>query len=193
MSDADTKKPSTVGASEKVPATADAKSSIAELASQLTVPDIEVARAAKRALWEKVRQSGRPGAATERQAVVGELLPLLHAGQSEAVFREVLWMLSEIGADESVPKIAALLADPAAREDARMALERIPGPRSLAALKAALATAPDDFKINLAQSLRARGMSVPGLPCQKLTPTKQTKVKPMPPKKPVEKAPPAKQ
>ena len=86
-------------------------------------------------------------------------------------------MLSEIGTGSSVASIVPLLSNAPAREDARMALERIPGDESFAALKSALDAAPDDFKLNLAQSLRARGAQVPGLPCEKLKPTKPTHVK----------------
>ena len=83
-------------------------------------------------------------------------------------------MLSEIGGDESVEPIAALLGDEAFREDARMALERIPGERSLAALRAALQAAPEGFRPHLVQSLRARGekLDPEKYPCRKLIPTK---------------------
>ena len=64
------------------------------------------------------------------------------------------------------------------QQDQTSGLQRIPGEKSLAALQAGLAVAPQDFKINIAQSLRARGVTVPGLPCQKLVPTKKTNVKP---------------
>jgi hypothetical protein len=57
-------------------------------------------------------------------------------------------------------------------------LQRIPGDKSLAALKAGLAAAPDDFKPNIAQSLRQRGEEVPGIPCAKLVPSRKTNVKP---------------
>ena len=86
-------------------------------------------------------------------------------------------MLSEIGGDESVEPIARLLSDKDLREDARCSLERLPGDKAVAALKTALATAPADFKPNIAQSLRARGVTVPGLPCRKLVPTRKTGVK----------------
>ena len=157
---------------------AGSKAGIAESAPQLADGDVEVARAAKRSMWKTVRRVGRPGAEDEKRVVVAELVGLLQEGQPAAVYREVLRMLSEIGAAESVGAIAVLLSNKTAREDARMALERIPGEESLAALKSALETAPADFKTNLAQSLRARGMQVPGLPCRKLKPTKQTKVTP---------------
>jgi len=85
-------------------------------------------------------------------------------------------MLSEIGSDESVKPLAALLQKPQLREDARMALERIDVEAALAALQAALTTAPEDFRPNLAQSLRRRGVNVPGVPSARLVPTKQTSV-----------------
>lgn len=149
------------------------------VAAIMTDPDFQIARAAKRAVWKIVRHCGRPGAPAERTAVVTELDAVLAATDSAAVRREVLWMLSEIGGDGSVPGIANLLADKTSREDARMTLERIPGKASLAALREGLKAAPDDFKTNLAQSLRARGEEVPGLPCEKLVPTHKTIVEPV--------------
>ena len=104
------------------------------------------------------------------------LLELLAHDQPGALRREVLWMLSEIAGDESVDSVAALLKNKELREDARMALDRIPGAKSLAALQAALEETDDDFKHNIAQSLRNRGFEVEGVPCHKLVPTKKTKV-----------------
>ena len=147
------------------------------LAGVLADKDIEGSRAAKRALWRIVRHAGRPGADGERNAVVLELVAVLGDHKTDVVQREVIWMLSEIGGDESVAPIARLLVDADLREDARMSLQRIPGDTSIAALRAALAAAPDDFRPNLAQSLRARGVDVLGIPCRKLVPTKRTEVK----------------
>ena len=141
--------------------------------------DLEVARAAKRALWKIVRHAGRPGAAKEKQAAAARLTPLLGDRQPVAVRREVLWMLSEIGGVKQVDKIGALLSDKELREDARMVLQRMPGKSSVKVLRAALEAAPEDFKLNIAQSLRQRGVEVPGLPCVKLSPTKKTNVKPV--------------
>ncbi len=149
------------------------------LAKVMKDDDMEVARAAKRALWRIVRHAGRPGAAKQKQAVAARLTPLLGDRQPAAVRREVLWMLSEIGGAKQVDKIAALLSDKELREDARMVLQRIPDKSSLKALRAALEAAPEDFKLNIAQSLRQRGVEVPGLACVKLAPTKKTNVKPV--------------
>ena len=141
--------------------------------------DIEVSRAGKRALWKIVRHAGRPGAEQEKQAVVVRLRELLGSDQPPSVRREVLWMLSEIGGNESVNDIAALLPVEGLREDARMVLDRIPGSESFDALKQEMRIGADDFKQNLAQSLRKRGLNIRRLKCVKLVPTKQTKVKPL--------------
>lgn len=147
------------------------------LATLLSDSDVEVSRAAKRAMWRIVRHAGRPGADEERKTVVVELAALLEAGQPAPVLREAMWMLSEIGDDQSVPGIGRFLADKDLREDARMTLQRIPGDTSLAALKAVLADADEEFKPAVAQSLRARGVEVPNVPSRKLVPTKKTNVK----------------
>ncbi|MHC4583567.1 MAG: HEAT repeat domain-containing protein [Planctomycetota bacterium] len=149
------------------------------LARVMTNKDLEVARAAKRGLWKVVRHAGRPGAGKMKGEVSDRLVELLGDDQPVPVRREVLWMLSEIGNRKSVKSIAALLSDAELREDARMALQRIPTKAALAALRAALINATDDFKLNIAQSLRQRGVEVPGLDCVKLIPTKKTNVKPL--------------
>jgi len=149
------------------------------LAAVMTDDEIEVARAAKRALWKIVRHCGRPGAGSENRAVAIELVALLDDDVPTSVRREVIWMLSEIGGNKCIEPIADLLLDKELREDARMALERIPGKRSLGALEGALEDVPQDFRLAVAQSLRRRGVKVPGLPCVKLVPTKQTDVKPL--------------
>ncbi len=149
------------------------------LAKVMTDDELEVARAAKRALWKIVRVAGRPGAGNERRAVVGKLVELLDDEQPVPVRREVLWMLSEIGTRRSVKPMAALLSNRDLREDARMVLQRIPSKGAIAALRAGLQSCPEDFKLNIAQSLRQRGVKVSGYPCVKLVPTKKTNVKPL--------------
>jgi HEAT repeat protein len=149
------------------------------LAKVMTDDNLEVARAAKRALWKIVRHTGRPGANKERRAVEKELTGLLGRKQPVAVRREVLWMLSEIGARISIKPIAGLMRNKNLREDARMALERIGSKRAVTTLKAAFEKAPEDFKPNIAQSLRKHGEEVDGYPCKKLVPTKKTDVKPL--------------
>lgn len=150
---------------------------VIHLVEVMTDSDMETARAAKRALWKIVRHVGRPGARMERKAVAEKLVESINKGTIDAR-REVLWMLSEIGNDESVPSVAALLFSKELREDARATLERIPGDESLSALKSALATGPAEFKPAIAVSLRTRGVMISGYPNQKLVPKKKTGVKP---------------
>jgi HEAT repeat protein len=154
-------------------------SAVKPLAEVMTNKNLEVARAAKRGLWKVVRHVGQPGAARMKREVIDRLVELLGDDQTVPVRREVLWMLSEIGNRKSVKSIAVLLSDAELREDARMALQRIPIKASIAVLRAGLINATDDFKLNIAQSLRQRGVKVPGLDCIKLIPTKKTNVKPL--------------
>jgi hypothetical protein len=53
-----------------------------------------------------------------------------------------------------------------------MALQRIPGERSLSALKSALTTVPEEFRYNIAEALRKRGVAITEYPSQKLVPKK---------------------
>ena len=145
---------------------------VQSLALVMTDDDLEVARAAKRAMWKIVRHTGRPGAVNAKQKVVAKLCGLLGADQPVSVRREVVWMLSEIGGMRAIRPLAELLSDKNLREDARGALERIPIARAVQALKAGFEVAPEDFKPNLAQSLRKRGVKVEGYPCVKLVPKK---------------------
>jgi len=153
---------------------------VAALAEVMTDEDMEVARAAKRALWKIVRHAGRPGADKERRAVAAHLSGLLADDTPVPVRREALWMLSEIGEKELIKPIAGLMTNKELREDARMVLERIPGKASVAALRAGFKTSPEGFKGNIAQSLRKRGRKVRGYECVKLVPTKKTTVKTLP-------------
>jgi HEAT repeat protein len=141
------------------------------LVAVMTDPDFEISRSAKRALYKIVRHAGRPGAKKEARAVEEELIPLLQHS-AVPVRREVLWMLSEIGGDDAVAPMAALLTDKEVREDARCALMRLPGRKATAALKSAFSSAPEDFKFALAESLRARGEKVNGYPSKKLVPAR---------------------
>lgn len=141
------------------------------VAALMTDPDFEVARSAKRALWNIVHYAGRPGASAAAKAAEAELLPLL-GHQAASVRREVAWMLSEIGGNDSVEALAPLLADREVRDDARCALERLPGAKAVKAMRDALKTVPEDFRYALAESLRKRGEKVSGYPSRKLVPTR---------------------
>lgn len=150
---------------------------VAPLAEVMAAKDTETHRAATRALWKIVRHAGRPGAGGEAAAVSAKLIGVLQAGAAGNVAAEVAWMLSEIAGPEAVASLSKLLASKELREHARAALQRIPGDESLAALKAGLAAAQGDHKPAMAESLRRRGVEVPDVPCEKLKPTRSTKVK----------------
>lgn len=141
--------------------------------------ELEIARAANRAIQNIVYYAGRPGAEDEAKAVAAELLKLLGDSQPLQLRRDVLWMTWQIAGEEAVEPVAALLANAELHEDARMALERLPGDKATAALKAALAKATDAQKPALAHSLRVRGVETPGVPGMRLVPTKKTSVKPV--------------
>ncbi|MCB1125283.1 MAG: hypothetical protein KDM81_02225 [Verrucomicrobiae bacterium] len=139
------------------------------LSDLLVHEDFEVARSAKRAIWKIVRHAGRPGADAEARAVEQALIPLL-AHFSAPVRREVLWMLSEVAGEDAAAPIARLLQDREVRDDARCALQRIPGQQATMMLQVALQTAPEEFRYNLAEALRKRGVKVEGYPSKKLQP-----------------------
>jgi len=140
---------------------------------------LEIARAAQRAIQNIVYYAGRPGVEGGAKAVAAELLKLLGDSQPVQLRRDVLWMTWQIAGEEAVAPVAALLNNAELREDARMALERLPGGKATAALQAALATAADGDKPALAHSLRVRGVETPGAPDLRLKPTKKTAVQPV--------------
>lgn len=141
------------------------------LAELMQDAEMETARSAKRAIYQIIRYAGRPGAEEEARAVEAELISGLQ-NPKPSIRREILWMISEIGGDNSVEPAAALLKDSEVREDARCALQRIPGAKSLRALKTALTEVPEDFRFNIADSLRKRGEPITDYPSKKLVPTK---------------------
>ena len=141
--------------------------------------ELEVARAANRAIQNIVFHAGRPGAEDEAKAVAAELLKVLGDTYPLQLRRDALWMTWQIAAEEAVESVAALMADAELREDARMALERLPGEKATAALNVALAAAAETGKPALAHSLRVRGVATPGVPDMRLVPTKKTSVKPV--------------
>jgi hypothetical protein len=88
-------------------------------------------------------------------------------------------MIWQIAAEDAAGPVAALLGDPDLHEDARMALERLPGRAATAALQAALDTASVADQPALAHSLRVRGVEVHGVPDLRLVPTRETSVEPV--------------
>jgi len=142
------------------------------LAALMQDPQFETARSARRAIERIVADAGRPGAEAKRQAIARELIAVLESRPPTRIARDLLWLASEVAGDNAVPALAAWLNHPDLREDARQVLHRLPGDAALAALRAAFASAPEEFKPNLAYSLRARGVSIAGYPDAKLLPTR---------------------
>ena len=142
---------------------------IAPLSDLLVHENFEIARSARRAMENIVRHAGRPGASKEALAVEKALVPLL-GHYNTRVRRDALWMLSEIATDASVGAMARLLRDREVRDDARMAIQRVPGETATMMLQIALNAAPEDFRYNLAEALRKRGVKVEGYPSKKLQP-----------------------
>ncbi|HET6385684.1 MAG TPA: HEAT repeat domain-containing protein [Armatimonadota bacterium] len=128
------------------------------LGDLLSSPDKGVAKSAKGALETIALYAGRPHAAAEAHAVSEELLKIAASDSPIPARAEALRMLGFTADRRSVPAIARLLNDPAVRDEARMALERIPGRESLDALRSAVRTAPEEFKPNLEQSVYNRGL-----------------------------------
>ena len=133
---------------------------LASLADLMSGTDKGVARAATQALQHITHYATRPGApAGEKRRVALELLKIAGAPRPRMVRSEALDAVGFIGDAQSVPLLARLLGDAEVREDARLALERIPGQESLLALQAARQSAPADFAPALRQSLYNRSLS----------------------------------
>jgi hypothetical protein len=152
---------------------------VPQLAKIAASDEMEVARAANKAIQNIVYYAGRPGAEDEAAAVAAELLKLLGDDQSLQLRRDALWMTWQIAGEEAVEPVAVLLSHAELREDARMALERLPGDKATAALQQALEAATGLEKAPLAHSLGVRGIEVSGVPDQRLVPTRETAVKPV--------------
>lgn len=142
---------------------------VAPLADLMASTDKGASRAATEALGRIAHYAARPGATpSETQAVAIELLRVATAPRPRMVRAEALHLLGFVGNGNTVPPLARLLDDKEVREDARLALERIPGPQSLRALEDALRRAPADFKPNLRQSLHNRRLTRPTAGAQPL-------------------------
>ncbi|MBI3923021.1 MAG: HEAT repeat domain-containing protein [Armatimonadetes bacterium] len=132
---------------------------IGPLAELIGSTDRGVAKAAREALQNITHYAARPGAQKEARAASAELLKVAASTAQKAVRAEALNFLGFVGDDRAVPGIRKLLADADVRDEARMALERIPGNASLQALQRAHKSAPEDFKPNLEQSLHNRRLT----------------------------------
>jgi hypothetical protein len=145
-------------------ATQDASSlgpeAVKPLADLMKLDDRTKGRAAKLSLQAVVHNAAAPGNEAQKKAVAAELLKLASTPSYPRIVRsELLHWVGLIGGPDEVPGLAKLLSDRIIREDARMALERIPGDESLQALQKAATSGATDFRKNIAQSLHNRGLT----------------------------------
>ena len=91
-----------------------------------------------------------------RKKLVARLTAMLSGSTSADGKRFICRQLSIAGTAESVPALAALLADSELGDMARYALERIPDPAAAAAMRTALAKASGKQKVGLINSLGER-------------------------------------
>ncbi len=120
--------------------------------------DPGAAKAAGEAINRIVHNAARPEAVKERGAAAQQLVRLIGGEQPRQVRADALKLLGFVGGPGEVNAIAELLNVPAIREDARMALERIPDPSAETALKNSARTVPSDYRAAIDQSLRHRKM-----------------------------------
>lgn len=138
---------------------------IAPLAELAESEDLGIAHAALAAIGTITSHAGRPGAPEEREAVANALADVLDDVADDQSRRELLHHLGLVASDKQVPVLAALLDDPAVGDDARIALERVPGDAATDALVKALQSSPEDVQVRVAVALARRqaGEAVPVL------------------------------
>lgn len=116
--------------------------------------------AAGRAAWEAMQRivsnAARPGAPDEARAAADALRQIAGPGQPRAVRADALQLLGMVGGAADTSVLAGLLEETVVRDDARMALERIPGPAADDALRRAARTCPPEYRPAIDQSLRHR-------------------------------------
>ncbi|HLK57557.1 MAG TPA: HEAT repeat domain-containing protein [Chthonomonadaceae bacterium] len=123
--------------------------------------DKGIAKAATEAMRVIAHHAARTGF-REAGMVSSELLKIAASDKPIMVRSDALQLLGCIGNTRFVPGLVKLLADPKVQEEARMALERIPGIAPLDALQAAAKQAEADhsgFAQNLEQSLYNRTLT----------------------------------
>jgi HEAT repeat protein len=113
-------------------------------------------RAARLAMEVIVSDAGAPGAGGKRAAVSRAICEVLKSEQPAATRAVEMRMLGLVGGDEVVPTLVGLLADKDVADDARQALERIPGQAATMALLQALSAAPVERKPGFVNSLGRR-------------------------------------
>lgn len=129
---------------------------IVPLAEVMAGPDPAAAKAAGVAMGRIVHASGRPGAGGAASQAADELVRLIGPDRPRNVRSEALRYLGFIGGTAQADAIAAQIADTDIREDARMALQRIPGQAAERALQKAKREGPLDYADAIDRSLSDR-------------------------------------
>lgn len=129
---------------------------IVPLAAILVGKDLHAARAAEEALRRIVYHVGRPGALVEQAAAAEELGKVLEPSTPRRGRAEALYLLGILGHPAAVRQVVACLQREDVREDARMALQRIPGREAKQALQRALAGASGEYRQGLVGAMKAR-------------------------------------
>jgi HEAT repeat protein len=119
--------------------------------------DPAAAKAAGEAIRRIVHHAGRPGATAETKSACAQLQRLAGKEYPREVRTNAIGFLGSIGDKDAVPALVALLPDKEVSEDARMALERIPGREADTALRTASRSMPESREA-LEQSLRHRNI-----------------------------------
>lgn len=110
-------------------------------------------RVAEEALQAIVHHASRPGAESERAAVEAALIDELDQLDDQYRKTYAIRLLSFVGADAAVDRLAGLLKDSEYQEIARWSLTRIPGPASAQVLVDELNNAEGRFKAGLLQAV----------------------------------------
>ncbi|HOJ33095.1 MAG TPA: hypothetical protein PKY35_13300 [Candidatus Hydrogenedentes bacterium] len=118
--------------------------------------NFEVSRTAKMALDRVVASCGQVGKEEQKKQVTQALTDMLSSTLATEVKREILRRLGILGDDSAVAAIRKLLLDEHLGEDAKMALERIPGESSVCALVEVLPQASPQMQISILGSLKKR-------------------------------------
>lgn len=123
-------------------------------------PDKGIAKSARGALQNIVHYAARPGARAEAHTVSIELLKVAADNdRPRSVRADALHLIGFTADSRTVPGVAHLLSDEQMRDEARLALERIPGSAATGALRQAAQNATNDFRPALQQSLHNRGLT----------------------------------
>lgn len=118
--------------------------------------DPAAGKAAYEAIKKIVYNAGRPGAAAEAKSASSALLELASSQHPRYVRADAIQLLGVVGGDDEAKALAAMISDTDLGEDARMALERIPGKAADDALKSAARSASPERRAAIDLSLRHR-------------------------------------